>query len=438
MNLKKISIKEIYIQNFKNIEYGYLDSFDLKKLKQDPFSKENHVLGIYGQNGSGKTAVIEGLAILKLVLSGEPIPESVFQGISTDKEIASFRFTFFIESKTMICFTSYSFQLDKNKRNVTQEKISVKTYSDQWEKVINLLEVGETDLFAPKKINRLIKKSSKESYFKMNLYKELANKLSCSYLFYQETYQIISSLYKDQLLGDILEYLTYFGKHSLLILQNLYVGLKQIPLIRTENEYRQLNLLDSNQVTKEEFQDITKSINQLNHVLKPIIPYMHLEIRKMESIDTIDFEILSIKEGHTIPLAQESSGIKKILSILHALLIMFNDPLVTLAIDELDSGIFEFLLGEVVRILEESNQGYLFFTSHNLRPLERLHKESIIFTTVNPKERFIRLHNVRSSSNLREQYFRNIILKEQKEELYLDGNPYEMKHYLKKAYYEQD
>ena len=61
-----------------------------------------------------------------------------------------------------------------------------------------------------------------------------------------------------------------------------------------------------------------------------------------------------------------------IFSLKGFLICTYNNPGITLAIDELDSNIYEHLLGELLRIMQDSGQGQLIFTSHNLRPLEVL------------------------------------------------------------------
>ena len=66
-----------------------------------------------------------------------------------------------------------------------------------------------------------------------------------------------------------------------------------------------------------------------------------------------------------------------------------------MAIDELDSGIFEYLLGEILRIISEKGKGQLIFTSHNLRPLETIDKGFVAFTTTNVNNRYIRFSNVK-------------------------------------------
>ena len=45
-------------------------------------------------------------------------------------------------------------------------------------------------------------------------------------------------------------------------------------------------------------------------------------------------------------------------------------------VDELDSGIYEYLLGECLEVMQDKAKGQLIFTSHNLRPLEILENDS--------------------------------------------------------------
>ena len=56
----------------------------------------------------------------------------------------------------------------------------------------------------------------------------------------------------------------------------------------------------------------------------------------------------------------ESEGIKKIVSILQLLIVVYNNDSITVAIDELDSGIFEYLLGEILRIISEKGNGQTY------------------------------------------------------------------------------
>ena len=48
--------------------------------------------------------------------------------------------------------------------------------------------------------------------------------------------------------------------------------------------------------------------------------------------------------------------IRKIISVLGLLISVYNRKSITVAIDELDSGIFEYLLGEILRIISEKGE----------------------------------------------------------------------------------
>ena len=119
-------------------------------------------------------------------------------------------------------------------------------------------------------------------------------------------------------------------------------------------------------------------------------------------------ELVSLREDRPpIPIRMESEGIIKIISILNALIQAFGSPSICLAIDELDAGIFEYMLGELLDILRTVQKAADFYF-HNLRPLEMLDKENIMFSTVNPNKRYIHLKNIKASNNIRDVYLRGI------------------------------
>ena len=69
-------------------------------------------------------------------------------------------------------------------------------------------------------------------------------------------------------------------------------------------------------------------------------------------------ELLSMRDNQkALPIRMESEGIIKIISILNALIQAFGNPSICLAIDELDAGIFEYMLGELLDIFDKSAKG---------------------------------------------------------------------------------
>ncbi len=162
----------------------------------------------------------------------------------------------------------------------------------------------------------------------------------------------------------------------------------------------------------------------MNAVLDKIVPGLTIGLKSLG--DELDknghvltkVEIVSHKNVSDIPLRYESEGIKKIVSILNLLMGVYNNSSLTVVIDELDSGVFEYLLGELLQIISERGKGQLIFTSHNLRLLETIDRGFVAFTTTNPNNRYIRLKGVKTTNNLRDFYYRDLMLGGQDEELY--------------------
>lgn len=183
-------------------------------------------------------------------------------------------------------------------------------------------------------------------------------------------------------------------------------------------------------VSKDAFKFIEKAIQGINAVLSKVVPDVELQIKNLGNYSgdkehpVYVVELMSKRGGTVIPLRYESDGLRRIISIMSLLVAAYNQPNHTIAIDEIDSGIFEYLLGEILQVMSESAKGQMVFTSHNLRPLEVLPPKCLYFTTTDPQNRFIKLSN-RGNSNLRDGYFRSIVLGTDKGSIY---NPTD--HYL--------
>lgn len=148
-----------------------------------------------------------------------------------------------------------------------------------------------------------------------------------------------------------------------------------------------VNLLKPNIMQKEVYADLERVIKQIDIVLNSIIPSLNLQVANQkeqflsDGSKGISFEIVSVRHNKFIPLKYESEGIKRLISVISSMIAALNNASICLMIDEFDSGIFEYLLGEIVVIIDESAKGQFVFTSHNLRALEKLSYKSLIVTT---------------------------------------------------------
>jgi len=188
-----------------------------------------------------------------------------------------------------------------------------------------------------------------------------------------------------------------------------------------------------------EYMAIEKIIADINRVVDSIVPGLSLMVISHgpqlmgDGNEGMRFELASFRNGKSIPFRYESEGIRKIISILHVLVSAYNNPSILVAVDELDAGVYEYLLGEILQVFAETGQGQLIFTAHNLRVLEVLDKSSIVFTTTNPENRYIAPKYIKSNNNLRDVYLHSIRFGGQDEELYNETKLYAIRTAMRKA-----
>lgn len=426
---KIIKLFKVELKNIKNVKMGVIDF------------KEN-ITGIYGQNGSGKTALIDSINILKSVLCEKKL-DYIYDLIGIDSKNCVLKFHFDVKTSLKKYKIVLELSLKKIKKEINGEeekKVIIEKEIIKYSEIVNEKSSYKKVLIGSTK-KELLKNNEnfkelilkKEMELKLN--KILAEQNSVSFIFSNDLIEILKEekkKYEDIL--EIINFLKKFGLVDLIVISNENMGVINLntafPLnVKTNKTFGNFIITDKNIVINEKLCDeLHKIINQINVVLSSIIPNMSLQLfeKNKEFVEkdkiNVVFQLISIRDNKKISFKNESDGIKKIVSILSALIAVYNDKRVCLVIDELDSGIFEYLLGELLSILEDGIKGQLIFTSHNLRILEKLHKDSIVFTTTNENNRYIRLKNIKPSNNLRDVYLREMIMQEQNEKLYEETN----------------
>ena len=457
MNESIVRIESITLSNFKNVVNGTLSFENTRK----PFVSS--ILALYGQNGSGKTALIDAIELLKYALSGQTIPANFCDYINIDADSASLKYEFKVENmETKALYSSvYEVSIRKDLDDSAQNLINdseihekykvtlfdeVLSYSyDNGEKKKKMLPVIDTrtsDAFAPKTKYDALTGKNRSLEMDLLVAKKLAGATSRSFVFSKEMLAAIRENCKEAWHIFLINSLVDYGHLSLFVINTANSGLISLNALPLAFRYEEKTRgaagslafrLDGVSVIKQENFDIMKKvIDNMNIVLTQIIPGLTISIKDLGAQIMKDgqsgyrIQMISQRNGKEIPLQYESDGIKKIVSILQLLIVVYNNPSITVAIDELDSGVFEYLLGEILRIISEKGKGQLIFTSHNLRPLETLDRGFIAFTTTNPSNRYMRLNNVKTNNNLRDFYYRDIVLGEQSEVVYEPTNNYKI------------
>ena len=439
--MPNIRIDNIEINNFKNVKHGVIDLTSKKQTAS--------VLALYGQNGSGKTALIESIEILKNAISGRKLPAYASALVNLDSDHSTFTFKFSITDNLDVTYLIYKFSI-KRETFETIELTDKITYTAIFDEVVSISKYSNGKSVSP--LKPLIDTTNGEPFGPQTKYraligkdldtdvivaKKLAYKSGTSFIFSNELLSLIKNNADEDIVKPLFA-LNAYGIRNLFVLSirdSALISFDALPLafrIEGENQGASGKIsipINGNGIIPEVFYDLLlKIIKSMNVVLEQIIPGLNVGVKSLgeellkDNTKGIRVQLTSIRGNKSIALKYESEGIKKIVAILQLLIVIYNNPSVTVAIDELDSGIFEYLLGEIMRIISEHGKGQLIFTSHNLRPLETIDKSFVAFTTVNPDNRYIRFTNVKTSNNLRDFYYRDIVLGEQSEPVYETTN----------------
>lgn len=452
-----VRLAALTIKNFKNVTNGrvIMPGALGKSLIRD----NSEVLGIYGQNGSGKTAVVDVMYFLQQIFLGGKLDEEIADYISADAETAEIEVDYNIFIKRVIYEVTYKVSLRKEDRNVVIIRESLSSAKNECDKRTNktvFMEFDRNDtsqVFKPAiRVQELIEEN-KENKTDIIVAKKMAEKSNCSYIFGESSREIFCKEYlngfKDY--AFIISTLYNYAVRDLFVIRSSHSGVITAQIVLPmafrldENDGGSKGNLpifmkDPITLPLREKQLLYGIVSQINLVINKIIPGLQISIKEhgKQALDSGEdgwkVELMSKRDGQSeIPIRMESEGIVKIISILSALIQAYNEPSVCLVIDELDAGIFEFMLGELLDIFNTDGKGQLLFTSHNLRALEMLDKENIMFSTVNPDNRYIRMKNIRESNNFRKQYIKTLTLGGQDELIYDETNSLKIARAFRKA-----
>lgn len=382
--MKRLSRIEIY--NFKNIKRAELDF-------------KNSMLGLYGQNGSGKTALIDVLDLVKTIICGQSVSSDYSNMIHVDAEYSRIVVQFTMDEMERHSEIEYSFKL--NRTSIYDEILSY-GYVDGEARVVKskLIDTSNSPTFSPVSKYKSLIGSSKENELNVMVIKKLAYKEYRSFIFTSEFLEVVrnrSNECKDEEFLRhlyILESLVDFANYELFVVKS------------------KCCIEDSMVLSKSALDVYKRKIESMNRVLPYLVPNLTMGVKvlgkELMRNSSVGYRVELI--SNNIPFKYESDGVKRIVSILQPLIEVFNNTSVVVAIDDLDCGIHEYLFGEIVKMMSEQAKGQLIFTAHNLRPLEIINKKFLAFTTTDPDNRYVRYKNIAAHNNLRDVYIRDVAL----------------------------
>lgn len=439
------------LENFKNVQYGEIKYMNYRNVERDAKIENHDIVGIYGQNGSGKTAMIEALDILKFVLRGDEVKFSNYEGLLSAERTTKITTLFYIEHMDNKYKAKYELELRKNvadkKIEICSERLTYWKRGATWKARRSIFFKNpfyDSDSILE---NNIVNVETEP----LNFYKNISfvNSLqnlavycaqnNVSLFFNSLIKKIFSNIVENDKeefsLSEVIRGLFDFGRLYFQVVKVNQLGAINnnimIPVnmhCESDNVIMQgclpMFMNGHGEVHEDVYNQLKYAIDSINIALKAIIPNLSIELKQVseeinsEGVKLIQVDVYSIRDGKKFLTKYESEGIKRIISLLNYLISLYNKPEICLVVDELDSGIFEYLLGELLGVLSEEAKGQLIFTSHNLRVLEKLDTKNIVCSTTNPENRYIVLNGVEKNHNHRDFYIRAIVLGGQKEELY--------------------
>lgn len=430
-----MSIVSMKIKNFKSI-------------KEAEIIFKSNLSGIYGPNGTGKTAVIEALEIIRNYYISyyeknlsEKVKEKILQCMRKGENTLEIEVVFYINGILYKLVVEFKKNKEGSSLYVSKEELlsvplETKTLYAKQKKVYKSIAKVENDektilpelyLYDKKAINTVEKEilskndlSQKDLFLEYNnFYSYLA--LILKYSRYGKTKITDSSLQEFIKIFQIIENTLIKIVVITLKEQALYNLDILIPLnIHTEKIHGTLMVnykKGGNIYSEKEADELEKVISQINNIFSIIVPNSKLIVyKKIENIgkdeNKIGINIFVKKDGQEIPLELESTGIIKLVSVLSMMIYFVQDSEAIIAIDEFDIHIFEYLLAILLEKLSIYAKGQLIFTAHNLLPMEKLNKNSIIISTKNQDNEVIYtyLEKTSSTTNLRQKYIKSQVM----------------------------
>lgn len=418
-----IKLKQVIVENIKNVEYGVINFKEKEKFL--------NVVGLYGQNGSGKTTLVDVLELTrKLILNISLDDEDAGMLNSKDATV-----TIEIE-EVGTRLIRYIFVLRKVEVE-NQEIVQVQKEEIQM-RILEKYKPTKTIATFDRDSNEIVTFNTSDTPISkdaLNVIFDVITETGMSFLFSSSFLKLIREKKKMSEVLDTISILTKFS-NNLRIYTSEYAGLISANIVApvgvhfkkgNKNIHGLLPFRLKGQegyVQKDMLSTYEDVIHQMNIILPEIIPGLSLSLLQKNTRinqngeEEVQLDFLSNRGSKKFSLVYESDGIKKIIGLVAYLIEAYNNPSVIAVIDELDSGVYEYLLGELISVMSTGAKGQLIFTSHNLRILEVLETNKVVVSTSNPQNRYIKLKNVKETNNLRDLYLRTIQLGGQKEELY--------------------
>ena len=404
------------VKGIKALDQTVSLSFYKKTITQPIDFRSYNVKGIYGINGSGKSAIITSVRIFRnLIVDRDYLNNPIVQRqlrelINRKLSKMEFAADFLVneekdeEKKPLMFHYEVTIKKEKGERLVIErESLASKVASSRSDSMDLRFEVQNGRIVSiitkdQEVINHLIAQTNNllKAATVSSLFLEwFANmKSERKKLFDEPVFYDLLRLYSFGI--SIFVYLDQYDDHADYVIEGAMYGDNDNDEESLKELLRGLSVLKSprkNEISIKKRLVLKKDIDEYENRIKKLYDFISIFKRDLKSIiidktenkEFYECSLVMEYENCRFSAEFESTGIKKLIKLYE-----FFDEMAAgniVFIDELDSNLHDVYLCALLEYLMEYGQGQLCFTTHNIGPMDILkrNKKSIDFLSVNHK-----------------------------------------------------
>lgn len=390
------------VSGIKNIKEEVRLDFYKKTVNKDFNPDKYRIKAIYGENGSGKSALITAVMIFRdLIPNRNYLNESGTQTfldeiINKSTRLFHFACEFHVSTHSLAYIYQYSVDLAKGKTGnyeIQAEMLQVKngTYpNNAYQRIFEskngeLLYLDcmeEEKVFFIKKSMNLLSASSFIGIVLTNTPKKSADSEE----------NLLGTGFQAHILACLLlslriwVYLDEEDQHDLYFLNkrlkesSMDSSALQADLLKDVRALDTLSGINKRHVHKLLFEEYKKTIDRFTKFIKVFKPdLLSIDINTKEHGDVYECDLVLNYGSYSINAEFESAGIKKLMRLFDCLSAASSEGIVF--VDEMDSNMNDVYLCRLLEYFMYYGEGQLCFTTHNVTPMTvlRKNKNSIDF-----------------------------------------------------------
>ena len=253
MQKSVVRLERIEISDLKNVKHGVLDLQNSRKGYQAS------VLGLYGQNGSGKTALIDAVSVLKYALTGRPLPDYYGDFVNIDAEYATLKFSFQVWNEEIKTDYAVEYQFcvkkvtDDSKKNTDYaaddnpyrimifDEVLSYSFQNETEKqrMQPIIDTRTEDVFLPSTKLAMLVGKEKTMLTDLLVSKKIASATSRSFIFSRELRSAVRQNCAVESHVKLMDSLAEYGISELFIIDTHKTGLLTLDALSLNFKYEE-------------------------------------------------------------------------------------------------------------------------------------------------------------------------------------------------------